>query len=214
MSLIYILSALLRAAWECTIFSEISADEYPSCIAFAFYDGDLYESTCDCFQATYGRLAIGGRVVLDDCGWGELPGVEKAAREAVSRSGDTLHLHKYNNRYGGADSIGLIVKAEQTDDSIQATVRRSVLIPTVGPQASLDMTANTIYSSRMQCGLEAGEPLNKLCWKAKFWAARTQATRMGWTESHDNINPTLHELWDQVGNDVCGLQQQIPKHDS
>lgn len=62
-------------------FSQIADDEYPSPIAFALFDGDMYSSIIDSFNKVYRKLAPGARVVIDDYEWERLPGVKQACAE-------------------------------------------------------------------------------------------------------------------------------------
>jgi O-methyltransferase len=62
-------------------FAEIPDEEYPSPIAFAFLDGDLYSSIVDSFVKIYPKLARGARVVIDDYEWEPLPGVKRACED-------------------------------------------------------------------------------------------------------------------------------------
>lgn len=62
-------------------FGQIPDEEYPSPIAFAFLDGDLYSSIMDSFAKIYAKLAVGARVVIDDYEWEPLPGVKVACQD-------------------------------------------------------------------------------------------------------------------------------------
>lgn len=62
-------------------FAEIPDEEYPSPIAFALFDGDLYSSIVDSFAKIYPKLSRGARVVVDDYEWERLPGVKLACRD-------------------------------------------------------------------------------------------------------------------------------------
>jgi O-methyltransferase len=62
-------------------FAQIPDDEYPSPIAFAFFDGDMYSSIVDSFAKVYGKLSAGARVVVDDYEWEVLPGVKTACQD-------------------------------------------------------------------------------------------------------------------------------------
>lgn len=59
-------------------FKDIPTEEIPPKIAFAFFDGDFYESILDSFRKVYPRLTPGSRVVIDDYDWEALPGVKRA----------------------------------------------------------------------------------------------------------------------------------------
>jgi O-methyltransferase len=62
-------------------FGDIPDVEYPSPIAFAFFDGDMYSSIIDSFTKVYSKLSKGARVVIDDYEWERLPGVKKACED-------------------------------------------------------------------------------------------------------------------------------------
>jgi len=63
------------------LFSEINNDEYPNNICFAFFDGDIYDSIIDSFNAVWNKLSIGGIIVIDDYKFPTLPGVERACSD-------------------------------------------------------------------------------------------------------------------------------------
>lgn len=60
-------------------FKDISADEYPSKICFAFLDGDLYSSITDSFEKISKKITRGGRIVVHD--WSNL-NLKKGVRKA------------------------------------------------------------------------------------------------------------------------------------
>jgi O-methyltransferase len=62
-------------------FAQIPDGEYPSPIAFALFDGDMYSSIVDSFGKVYGKLSRGARVVIDDYEWERLPGVKQACAD-------------------------------------------------------------------------------------------------------------------------------------
>lgn len=62
-------------------FAQIPDDEYPSPIAFAFFDGDMYSSIIDSFAKVYRKLSPRARVVIDDYEWEPLPGVKAACQD-------------------------------------------------------------------------------------------------------------------------------------
>ena len=61
-------------------FADINDDKYPSKICFAFYDGDLYQSTIDALNKIYKKMQKGGVIVFDDFQHPTdmFPGVKKA----------------------------------------------------------------------------------------------------------------------------------------
>lgn len=62
-------------------FSELSPDDVPDAIAFAFLDGDFYDSILDSLRLVWPRLAPGGIVTIDDYAREALPGVERAVAD-------------------------------------------------------------------------------------------------------------------------------------
>lgn len=62
-------------------FSALTPADVPDEIAFAFLDGDFYESILDSLQLVWPRLAHGGIVTIDDYAREALPGVEKAVAD-------------------------------------------------------------------------------------------------------------------------------------
>lgn len=68
---------------ECPIihkgwFSEISDNEYPDKICFAFFDGDFYSSILDSFFKVYHKMSKGGIIIVHDYEGAMLPGVKAA----------------------------------------------------------------------------------------------------------------------------------------
>ncbi|HEX7963920.1 MAG TPA: TylF/MycF/NovP-related O-methyltransferase [Candidatus Saccharimonadales bacterium] len=68
---------VVHKAW----FNELTARDVPEQIAFAFLDGDFYESILDSLKLVWPRLSQGGTVLVDDYQRPELPGVERAVRD-------------------------------------------------------------------------------------------------------------------------------------
>ena len=62
-------------------FHDLTATDVPRNIAFAFLDGDFYDSIKKSLQLVRPRLAAGGTIILHDYARDALPGVAKAARE-------------------------------------------------------------------------------------------------------------------------------------
>jgi len=71
-------------------------------IAFAYLDMDLYVPTREAMRFILPRMALGGVIVLDDCGDAGWPGVEKAALEM---KGD-LVLEKFSSLCPWNSDIG------------------------------------------------------------------------------------------------------------
>lgn len=59
-------------------FNELNNDDLPKQIAFAFLDGDFYNSILDSLRVIEDRLSPGAVIVIDDYQSEQLPGVAKA----------------------------------------------------------------------------------------------------------------------------------------
>lgn len=62
-------------------FNELPAWEVPQQIAFAFLDGDFYESIISSLRVVYPCMNDNGRILIDDYKRETLPGVERAIRD-------------------------------------------------------------------------------------------------------------------------------------
>lgn len=62
-------------------FSDLTTDDLPSSIAFAFLDGDFYDSIRDSLKLIWPYLAPGATVIVDDYQNEALPGAQKAVDE-------------------------------------------------------------------------------------------------------------------------------------
>ncbi|MFZ1249044.1 MAG: TylF/MycF/NovP-related O-methyltransferase [Candidatus Saccharimonadales bacterium] len=71
---------IVHKAW----FSQLKASDVPEKIAFAFLDGDFYESIRDSLRLVLPRMQKGGVIVVDDYAREALPGVAKAVHEHFS----------------------------------------------------------------------------------------------------------------------------------
>ena len=71
---------IIKKAW----FSDLVNDDLPERIAFAFLDGDLYESIKDSLKLVTDKMVSGGVVIVHDYNNPELPGVSKAVDEWIS----------------------------------------------------------------------------------------------------------------------------------
>lgn len=74
---------VIKKAW----FSELTEGDLPSAIAFAFLDGDFYESIRDSLRLVLPRMVSGGILVVHDYTNSALPGVKKAVDEVLDFSG-------------------------------------------------------------------------------------------------------------------------------
>jgi O-methyltransferase len=82
---------ITRKAW----FGELKSKQLPERIAFAFLDGDFYESIIDSLRLVWPRLSPGGSITIDDYSRETLPGVERAVRDFFQ--GKHIHLHHEHN---------------------------------------------------------------------------------------------------------------------
>ncbi len=73
---------VIKKAW----FNELTSADLPEKIAFAFLDGDLYESICDSLRLVEGKLSEGAVVIIHDYQNEALPGVAKAVDEWLARN--------------------------------------------------------------------------------------------------------------------------------
>ena len=68
---------IIKKAW----FNELTDADLPGEIAFAFLDGDLYQSIKDSLRLVEDKMADGGVIVVHDYNNPELPGVTRAVDE-------------------------------------------------------------------------------------------------------------------------------------
>ncbi len=62
-------------------FNQLSDQEVPTPIAFAFLDGDFYDSILSSLRLVWPKLSPGGVILIDDYKRETLPGVERAVRD-------------------------------------------------------------------------------------------------------------------------------------
>lgn len=72
---------LIKKAWFC----DLTDDDIPATIAFAFLDGDYYHSVLDPLKLIWDRLSPGACVVVDDYANEALPGAATAVEEWRAR---------------------------------------------------------------------------------------------------------------------------------
>jgi O-methyltransferase len=73
-------------------FKNLTTEEVPDTIAFAFLDGDFYESIIDSLRLVWPRMQPGGIITVDDCGREALPGVDRALRDFFQDKQITLRV--------------------------------------------------------------------------------------------------------------------------
>ncbi len=82
---------IVHKAW----FGDLTDKDVPQQIAFAFLDGDFYQSILDSLKLVWPRMSQGGVVLIDDYGREALPGPERAVRDFFGGKLPTLH-HQHN----------------------------------------------------------------------------------------------------------------------
>lgn len=100
---------IIHSGW----FKDIPDEEYPDQICFAFLDGDFYTSIMDSLNKIFHKMQKGGIIIIDDCGWDVLPGVQKACNDFLYDKKEVLHLTGYPNlwyTYGQPFCGGKIIK--------------------------------------------------------------------------------------------------------
>ena len=72
---------VIKKAW----FSDLTPNDVPEKVAFAFLDGDYYKSVVDPLKLLEGCLVPGATIVVDDYGNAALPGAAKAVDEWMQK---------------------------------------------------------------------------------------------------------------------------------
>jgi O-methyltransferase len=73
-------------------FADLTPVDIPKMIAFAFLDGDFYDSIRDSLRLVLPRMSRGGVLVIDDYAREALPGVARAVHEFLpANQGHTIH---------------------------------------------------------------------------------------------------------------------------
>ena len=83
----------IHKAW----FSDLAPEDLPPEIAFAFLDGDFYESIRDSLNLVLPRIRPGSTIIIDDYAREALPGVARA-----------VHEHFPSNRVRTHHNLGIV----------------------------------------------------------------------------------------------------------
>jgi len=78
----------IKKAW----FSELTSDDLPDKISFAFLDGDYYASVMIPLKLIESRLVPGSTIVVDDYANSALPGAAKAVNEWLAKHKATIRI--------------------------------------------------------------------------------------------------------------------------
>jgi len=87
---------IVHKAW----FKELTANDVPKYLAFAFLDGDFYSSILTSLQLVWPRLQAGGIITIDDYQREALPGVTKAVenffghKQEIKYTDHIAYIHK------------------------------------------------------------------------------------------------------------------------
>lgn len=72
-------------------FKDLTDTQLPDKLAYAFLDGDFYESIIDSLELVWPRLSVGGTITIDDYERAALPGVTKAVHDFFKDKNINLH---------------------------------------------------------------------------------------------------------------------------
>lgn len=72
-------------------FKDLTDTQLPNKLAYAFLDGDFYESIIDSLELVWPRLSVGGTITIDDYERAALPGVTKAVSHFFKDKRISLH---------------------------------------------------------------------------------------------------------------------------
>lgn len=81
---------MIKKKW----FSELTGEDVPSEVAFAFLDGDFYESIRDSIRLVEGKMTKNGTMIVHDYNNAALPGVMKAVDEWQLVSGKKVEVYR------------------------------------------------------------------------------------------------------------------------
>ncbi len=87
-----LLPPIVHKGW----FNQLTEQDVPAQIAFAFLDGDFYGSIMDSLKLVWPRMSKGGVVLVDDYGREALPGAERALKQFLAQKTYTT-LHAEHN---------------------------------------------------------------------------------------------------------------------
>lgn len=81
---------IIKKKW----FNELTGEDVPSEVAFAFLDGDFYESIKDSINVVADKMAENSVMIVHDYNNAALPGVMKAVDEWRAASGKSIEIYK------------------------------------------------------------------------------------------------------------------------
>lgn len=75
-------SPVIKKSW----FEDLTVNDMPTSIGFAFFDGDFYDSIKDSFRVCSDRFSSGATIIVDDYDSEALPGAARATDEWIERN--------------------------------------------------------------------------------------------------------------------------------
>jgi O-methyltransferase len=91
-------------------FCDVPQDKIPEKIAFAFLDGDFYNSIYDSLSKVYDKVQDGGYIFFHDFRRPDLPGVDAAIRDFLQERGLSYHVIEVT------EQVGLLIKNRENLD--------------------------------------------------------------------------------------------------
>ena len=85
-------------------FSDITEEDLPQKISFAFLDGDFYDSIYTSLDKIYDRVSQGGYIFFHDYQRPDLPGVDQAIKDFLKSKNEEYEV------YAVTDQLGLLIK--------------------------------------------------------------------------------------------------------
>ena len=77
-------------------FKDLTPEDLPQSVAFAFYDGDLYESIHQSLEKTYHLVSVGGIIAIHDYGDYRFPGVKQACFDFLGDE-EAQRIYRYED---------------------------------------------------------------------------------------------------------------------
>lgn len=81
---------IIKKSW----FNQLTSDDIPTKICFAFLDGDYYQSIKDSFILIENNLSAGSVIIVDDYSNESLPGAKKAVDEWLFKNPHKLRIEQ------------------------------------------------------------------------------------------------------------------------
>lgn len=98
-------------------FKDVSEENLPDKISFAFLDGDFYDSIYDSLTKVYDRMTDGGVILFHDFRRPDLPGVDAAIRDFFSERNIEYNLEEVTEQVGRHIVGGPVVLEKKKQES-------------------------------------------------------------------------------------------------